>query len=152
VTEEGKKLRWKVMMTVKGGFETGMGPSTPTIATDSPWFCYVTPAPVVWLYDGGQRLFTIEVVEQTVKGQAIPVLTPTVVTLPQDWSLLLKKNPPREVLDRLPAGVRPKGSAVASNPSMASHALTPPTLPQPHPATPRPAASRRTAPCRTPRA
>lgn len=109
VTEAADGFRWKVSMPLKGGGQTAVRRAEPP--SGKGWFAYADSADAVWVYDGRGQLSLIESAEGETGGQRVPTLEQTDATLPGGWSPLLRKRPPQELIDRLPAELRPRKEA-----------------------------------------
>jgi hypothetical protein len=118
VTEVPGGVRWHVTLSGPGG-GGGVGHADPPVPKDAPWFVLVQSPDVVWVFDGRRQVSVIESREIATPQGPCPVVEGTNLTLPDGWAVVMRKNPPREFLDRLPAGLRPKGEP-ASRPGPSS--------------------------------
>jgi uncharacterized protein (TIGR03067 family) len=103
VWEENGKIQWNAALTgLPRDGKNAIGPSQPQIDKASPWFIFPAPGAVIWVYDGNERMVLIKLeAKKQLTAQA---------DLPSGWKGLFEyeRNPPKRLLERLPAALRPQ--------------------------------------------
>ena len=102
VTDRGDNIVWSVQQAADPA--TGVAGKTvsqesPPIIKDSAWFAFAASPDSIWVYDGAKGLTVLDF-----RKGASPSLTNA--DLPSGWADPALKDPPKEVVERLPVALR----------------------------------------------